>query len=555
MIMKRILDRYFGVQADDELVVQRGRLLNLLILAMTAANVATLLADIIAGRLIYLPWELLAFLVFGVAYRYSRRGHRWPAYVVLAFVVALTPSIFSWDPESSLVIVMAFPVALSPLIVAPWISIPVAGVESIILYVASWVTDYPPPHDMIAITLGVLGATSWLASSSLMNAFREARRSASALAENNRELEAGRALLEAHTRELQQRSAQLEASAEVGQAATSILEIERLIQQVVELIRERFDLYYVGLFLTDDAGEWAVLRAGSGEAGQAMLARGHRIKVGEGMVGWSVAHAQARVALEAEEDAVRLATVELPDTRSEAALPLHSRGQVLGALTVQSTQPGAFDQDTMVALQIMADQVAVALDNARLFAEAREALEAERRAYSELSREAWGELLKVQANLGFLKSKRRLSPAGDVWRPDMGTAIQTGQTVVSEDGATNLTTPIKARGQVIGVIGARKPDDAGAWTQDEIVLLETLAEQLSVALESARLYQDTQRRAVRERLTGEVTARMRETFDVETVLKTAAQEVRQALGLPEVVVRLAPKPIIQAGNSAEQSEK
>jgi hypothetical protein len=220
MIMKRILDRYFGVQADDELVVQRGRLLNLLILAMTAANVATLLADIIAGRLIYLPWELLAFLVFGVAYRYSRRGHRWPAYVVLAFVVALTPSIFSWDPESSLVIVMAFPVALSPLIVAPWISIPVAGVESIILYVASWVTDYPPPHDMIAITLGVLGATSWLASSSLMNAFREARRSASALAENNRELEAGRALLEAHTRELQQRSAQLEASAEVGQAAT-----------------------------------------------------------------------------------------------------------------------------------------------------------------------------------------------------------------------------------------------------------------------------------------------------------------------------------------------
>jgi GAF domain-containing protein len=555
MIMKRILDRYFSVQANDELVVQRGRLLNLLILAMTAANVATLLADIIAGRLTYLPWELLAFLVFGVAYRYSRRGHRWPAYDVLAFVVALTPSIFSWDPESSLVIVMAFPVVLSPLIVAPWISIPVAGVESIILYVASWVTDYPPPHDMIAITLGVLGATSWLASSSLMNAFREARRNANALAESNLELEDGRALLEAHTHELEKRSTQLEASAEVGRAATSILEIERLIQQVVELIRERFGLYYVGLFLTDEAGEWAVLRAGTGEPGQAMLSRGHRIKVGEGMVGWSVAHAQARVALEATEDAVRLATAELPDTRSEAALPLHSRGQVLGALTVQSTQPGTFDQDTMVALQIMADQVAVALDNARLFAEAREALEAERRAYSELSREAWAELLKVRPNLGFLKSKRLLSPAGDVWRPDMGTAMQTGQTILGEDGATSLTTPIKARGQVIGVIGARKPDDAGAWTQDEIALLETLAEQLSVALESARLYQDTQRRAVRERLTGEVTARMRETFDVETVLKTAAQEVRQALGLPEVVVRLAPQPIIQAGNSAGQSEK
>jgi GAF domain-containing protein len=553
--VKSILDRYLGVQADDDLAAQRGRLLNILILTMSVANLVTLLLDITHARLTYLPLELLAFVIFGVVYRYSRRGHRWPSYIVLAFVVLLMPSIFDWDPQISKVIASAVPVAISPLIVAPWLSIPVAGAEIVMLYIVSFVAGYPLPDPIVVITLGVLGAASWLSSSSLENALKQARRNASALAESNLELEAGRALLEAHAHELEERSTQLEASAEVSQAATSILEIERLIQQVVELIRERFDLYYVGLFLTDEAGEWAVLRAGSGEAGQAMLARGHRIKVGEGMVGWSVAHAQVRVALEAAEDAVRFATAELPDTRSEAALPLHSRGQVLGALTVQSTQPGTFDQDTMVALQIMTDQVAVALDNARLFAEAREALEAERRAYSELSREAWGELLKVRANLGFLKSKHRLSPAGDVWRPDMETAIRIGQTIVSEDGATNLTTPIKARGQVIGVIGARKPDDAGAWTQDEIALLETLAEQLSVALESARLYQDTQRRAVRERLTGEVTARMRETFDVETVLKTAAQEVRQALGLPEVVVRLAPKPIIQAGNSAEQSEK
>ncbi|MEJ2556617.1 MAG: GAF domain-containing protein [Anaerolineae bacterium] len=553
--MKSILDRFLGVQAEDDLAAQRGRLLNILILTMSVANLVILLVDITYTRLTYLPLELSAFAIFGVVYRYSRRGHRWPSYIVLAFVVLLTPSIFDWNPQISKVIASAVPVAISPLIVAPWLSIPVAGAEIVMLYIISLVAGHPPPDPIVVITLGVLGAASWLSSSTLENALKEARRNASALAESNRELEAGRALLEAHTNELEQRSTQLEASAEVGRAATSILEIDRLIQQVVELIRERFGLYYVGLFLTGETGEWAVLRAGTGEPGQAMLSRGHQIKVGEGMVGWSVAHAQARVASEATEDSVRLATAELPDTRSEAALPLHSRGQVLGALTVQSTQRGTFDQDTMVALQIMADQVAVALDNARLFAEAREALEAERRAYSELSREAWAELLKVRPNLGFLKSKRLLSPAGDVWRPGMETALQTGQTILGEDSATSLTTPIKARGQVIGVIGARKPDDAGVWTQDEIALLETLAEQLSVALESARLYQDTQRRAVRERLTGEVTARMRETFDVETVLKTAAQEVRQALGLPEVVVRLAPKPIIQAGNSAGQSEK
>jgi HAMP domain-containing protein len=126
------------------------------------------------------------------------------------------------------------------------------------------------------------------------------------------------------TQELERRSSYLQASAVVSQAATSILETDELVRQVVELIQEQFGLYYVGLFLVDESSEWAVLRAGTGEAGRSMLARGHRIKVGEGMVGWSVVHAEPRVALEAEEDVVRLATAELPDTRSEATLPLRS---------------------------------------------------------------------------------------------------------------------------------------------------------------------------------------------------------------------------------------
>ncbi|MBN1953570.1 MAG: HAMP domain-containing protein, partial [Anaerolineae bacterium] len=111
--------------------------------------------------------------------------------------------------------------------------------------------------------------------------------------------------VEERTRQLQQRSLYLEASAEVGRAAAAILEVDDLIRRVVELIRARFDLYYVGLFLQDGAGEWAVLQAGTGEAGQAMLARRHRIKIGSGMIGWCIANAQARVAHDVGEDAVR----------------------------------------------------------------------------------------------------------------------------------------------------------------------------------------------------------------------------------------------------------
>jgi GAF domain-containing protein/HAMP domain-containing protein len=352
------------------------------------------------------------------------------------------------------------------------------------------------------------------------------------------------------TADLEQHSAYLEASAEVGRAATSILEADQLMRQVVELIRERFGLYYVGLFLVDETAGWAVLRAGTGEAGRAMLARGHRIKVGEGMIGWSIANAQARVALEAGEDAVRLATAELPDTRSEAALPLRSRGRVLGALTVQHIRPGAFDEDTIVVLQTMTDQVAVALDNARLFAESQEALEATRRAYGELGGEAWVEFLRVRPDLGYRSDERGITNAGDIWRPEMERALQEGE-VVQGDGTDAeakrpLAVPIRVRGDVIGVLDTYKPADAGEWTAEEVALLETLAEQLGLALDSARLYQDTQRRAAREQLTREITDRMRRATDVEDIVQTAVDELSRVLGTSRTFVRLGVAPPFQA---------
>lgn len=347
------------------------------------------------------------------------------------------------------------------------------------------------------------------------------------------------------TSALEQRSRYLQASAEVGQAAASILETEALIRQVVGLIRDRFDLYYVGMFLLDESREWAVLRAGTGAAGQAMLAREHRIRSGEGMIGWCVERGEARIALDVGEDAVRLATTELPDTRSEAALPLRSRGRVLGALTVQSAQPAAFDQDSLVVLQTMADQVAVALDNAQLFAASQQALEAAGRAYGEVSRQGWAEMVRARPDLAFRSDERGVTSAADVWRPEMEWAMERGQPVrgqepsqipAEETGKVPLAVPIKVRGEVVGVLDTYRPE--GVWSDQEVALLEAIADQLGTALEGARLYDSTQRRAAQERLIGEVTARMRETLDVEAVVKTAADEIYKALELDQVVIRL-----------------
>jgi PAS domain S-box-containing protein len=168
------------------------------------------------------------------------------------------------------------------------------------------------------------------------------------------------------------RAVQLATAAEVSRDATSILDVGQLLTRTVELIQDRFDLYYAGIFLMDETGQYAVLQAGAGETGQQMLERSHKLKVGgTSMVGQCVASAQARIALDVGEEATRFDNPMLPETRSEMALPLISRGQVIGAMTIQSDRPVAFSQEDVTALQTLADQLANAIENARLYEETR----------------------------------------------------------------------------------------------------------------------------------------------------------------------------------------
>jgi len=561
--MASVLDRYFSTKADEKLVAQRGKLLNVLLVIISIADVLTMLKDFIFGtvRPDYLTVEVASLIVFGTLYWFTRRGHRWPAYVFLTFLALIAPYAIREGLTSELVMAITLPVVMAPLIAAPWLCFPVAVVEIAMLYILSFALGYPPLNPVVIVIIAVLGVVSWLSSGSLENALKESQASASALSESNRELQTSRALLESSMRDLQRRSAQLEASAEVGRAATTILEADQLMRQAVELIRERFGLYYVGLFLVEEArsetgqsGEWAVLRAGTGEAGRAMLARSHQIRIGAGMVGWSIAHAQARIASDVGEDAVRLATAELPDTHSEAALPLRSRGQVLGALTVQSEAPAAFDQDTVVVLQTMVDQVAVAIDNARLFAETQAALKESQAVQRRYLTRAWKEFLAMRplAQIDYtqpgMENGEWRTEAGDerLLREAQRAAMVHERTVATgTDGKATtpqaaLVVPLKLRGQVIGTMALHETGHQRAWTADEIALAEAVAEQVTLTVENLRLMDETQRRAVREQTISEAVVRMRETLDMETVLKTAAQEVRQALGLPEVVVCLAP---------------
>ncbi len=200
---------------------------------------------------------------------------------------------------------------------------------------------------------------------------------------------------------LARRAMQLQTGAEVAHAASSIVDPDELMHRVVDLIRERFDLYYVGLFLVDQTltlysqpGEWAYLRAATGEAGQAMLKQRHRLRVGgNSMIGRCIAEGKPRIALDTDMETVRFANPLLPDTRSELALPLISHGEVIGALTIQSSQEAAFSQEDIAVLEIMAGQIANSIENARLYKETQAALEELKTIHSHYVQQEWSRYL------------------------------------------------------------------------------------------------------------------------------------------------------------------
>ncbi len=334
-----------------------------------------------------------------------------------------------------------------------------------------------------------------------------------------------------------ERTAKLAAAAEVSRTTTSELNLDKLQNDVVGLVRDRFELYYVGLFLLDEVGEYAVLRAGTGEAGREMLARGHKLAVGgSSMIGQCVARGEARIALDVGEEAVRFDNPVLPETRSEMALPLRSRGKVIGAMSVQSTAAAAFDETDISVMQTMADQVATAIDNAQLFEQVQESLVAERRAYGELTREAWVTMLRARPDLGYLCDVEGVSSVTGEWRSEMLRAGKSEQAVVAPDGI--LAVPVKVRDHVIGVVRLRKPQTAGEWNPDEIALVESLMEQLSAALDGARLHQDTLRRAAREQVIRQISERLQQAVDMESLLRTTTEELHKVLGTSRAYVHM-----------------
>lgn len=345
------------------------------------------------------------------------------------------------------------------------------------------------------------------------------------------------------TKMIERRIAQIQAVAEVGKAVAAQRDLEELLDRTTHLISNRFGYYHVGIFLLDPSHEFAVLRSSNSSGGARMLAREHKLRVGrEGIVGTAARTGEARIALDVGEDAVYFDNPDMPDTHSEIALPLIASDEILGVLDVQSVEMDAFSEDDIPALQILADQLATAVQNARLLRDTREALNAAQKAYGDISKRGWETLLQRTKAPGFIGMMHgELVPAKKNLDSKTKEKLSRGEAVLSADQRT-LTVPIVTRGQTIGMMRLVKPSYADPWKMDEIEDIKTLAAQVSNALESARLYDEAQRRADSERLSSEISDTIRSSSKIENILQNAIRELGQKLGATRTFVQLDSPP-------------
>ena len=398
-------------------------------------------------------------------------------------------------------------------------------------------------RDMTAI-LVLTGILIYLTINNLQEALHTSRSTTRQLSVSNSELNELRVDLEQRveerTSELKKRTAQLEAVSSVARTIASVQAINTLLPDISELVSQQFGFYHVGIFLMDETHDFAILRAANSEGGQQMMNRHHQLPIDpNSIVGHSISTGEPRIALDVGVDSVYFDNPDLPATRSEMALPLRAAGRVIGALDVQSTETNAFAQEDIVVLATLADQITVAIENARLFGEARKALSESKTTFEKYTRQEWRNFANQAGHTGFMFDGKQVMPLDNQTRREhTGTVSQTGSLSLDKASAT-IAVPIKLRGQTIGVLDVRSKKGEREWTQDEIALLEAAAERAALALENARLVESAERRAARERAIGEISTRIGAVSGVESILQTAVEELgRKIGGAAEVILEL-----------------
>lgn len=518
---------------------QKAQIASGLIILMGIGN----LVGAIVGRGESRPYQFLSLVFIVIAYFFSRtRYHAFGTFLFLLsisaspFIVILTRA----DGEIQALIYSWLPLALiiASALINRWALFLLTGllVGAILSLSIIYTGDqFPLQARQIASTSGIIAIIG------LLLIYMETVRGnieklrLGELRKINEELSQVSQFLEERvterTAQLDRKTSQLEASAMVARSAAETTDIRELLETVVNQISNRFGFYHTGIFLSDTSRQKVYLAAASSEGGKRLLSRGHSLNIGrEGVVGYAAYEKRPRVAQDIDRESVYFRNPELPDTRSEAALPLLIKNQIIGVLDIQSTEGNPFGAEDLFILQTMADQIALAIQNARLLEESRSALNELKGISNQAVQDAWRGYLGQQSQ-GYVYSAGNVVP------------ISENKADLNDEESRRLEVGIVLRGQRIGVINLKRNTSQTDWTDKEQDFTEKIATQLALAIENARLLEESQRRAAREQTLNELTTRLSRSLDLETLLQNAVLELHKLPQVTDASVMITPQEI------------
>jgi GAF domain-containing protein len=349
------------------------------------------------------------------------------------------------------------------------------------------------------------------------------------------------------TRELEGQTNRLKLAAQIARDATVARDLENLLDRFTTLILEGFSLYHAGVYLLDQKGESLVLTASPTDAGRQMMAENHKLDLRQDhIVSRVFAAGETRIQRDAHPGHPFTDNPLLPNARSEMALPIRVENNTLGVLHVQSDQPGAFDENDIIAMQILADQLAIAIERTRLLQQLQESLKELQQAYGRVTLEGWKTLAEsgLLSNTGYRFDNVRIQPINTIPEPG-AEALKSGKPILSSQNGNDRSKqasaaiPIKLRGQSIGVVTVKLRE---GYDPNTVGTIEQAVERLAASLESARLFEEARARADREQAIARVTAGISSAAEFDAILRAAVEEIGRTLGDSEVSIKILEEP-------------
>jgi GAF domain-containing protein len=560
----RVWQQFVAVDVEDEALARRGTLFNNLMVLATFVSTVVALAVFMAGRRGVLPGiravnQALIFpvgflLLNALCFVLVKQGTIdivVKAYVWISFLAILFGASLLSGAQSVAWILLFWPITLASTLLKPrdgiyfsLIGLGFYGLTGLVQRAGLYepiILSSPESFRFIGLGLTWLMLITTGGFVNFVNV-RSLRTTVSELEQTSRALDRARSEMEdevrERTRELRTRAEQFQAIAELSRMTVGIRDLQTLLDTAANLIAEQLNFYHVGLFFMDPSGDWVTLQSASSEGGKRMLARAHRLRVGQqGIVGYVAETGLPRFAFDVGEDRTWFSTPELPETRSEMALPLISSDRMIGVLDIQTERPAAFDEGDVARLRVLAGTLAVAIDNVRLFEEMQETLAQLERYQEEDAVRAWRQALsRRRMSLGYSYISGRVRERQSDLSLD-GVDQGEGRVIQEETEAGNyrLTAPVYVSGQRLGALTFKR---SGPWSDESVRLVESVVEQLDLALNNARLLEQTRLQATQEAARGEIVGRMRALTSTDAILRSAAEELGRALQVESSRIQL-----------------